>query len=86
VYLEASASGLAVIAGASGGSPDAVLHNETGVVVNGRDVSAVATAVTDLLSDDALRSRMGTAGREWMERQWSWDVIGAKFRSLLELD
>lgn len=86
VYLEASASGLAVIAGASGGSPDALLHNETGVVVNGRDVSAVATAVTDLLSDDALRSRMGTAGREWMERQWSWDVIGARFRSLLELD
>ena len=45
VYLEASATGLPVVAGDSGGAPDAVREGETGYVVRGRDVAAVADRV-----------------------------------------
>lgn len=86
VYLEASASGIPVIAGASGGSPDAVQVNSTGLVVDGRSVDDVAQALDELLSDPAKRKAMGARGREWMEREWSWQVIGARFKKLLELD
>jgi phosphatidylinositol alpha-1,6-mannosyltransferase len=53
VYLEASATGLPVLAGDSGGAPDAVREGETGFVVGGRDVAALAARLTDLLADPA---------------------------------
>ena len=86
VYLEASASGIPVVAGASGGSPDAVQAGVTGLVVDGRDVAEVARALDELLSDSAKRKAMGARGREWMEREWSWQVIGARFRNLLQVN
>ena len=63
VYLEASATGLPVLAGASGGAPDAVRDGETGYVVDGRDEHAVADRLITLLSDADLRARLGAAGR-----------------------
>ena len=86
VYLEASASGVPVIAGNSGGSPDAVQQDVTGKVVVGTDVDGLANALTELLADAQLRTRMGSAGRLWMESEWSWPVIGARFRQLLDVD
>ena len=86
VFLEASASGLPVIAGRSGGSPDAVQANHTGLVVDGKDVSAVAKALDELLANPELRISLGANGRQWMQRQWSWEVIGERFRQLLNLD
>lgn len=86
VYLEASASGVPVIAGDSGGSPDAVQQGVTGVVVNGRNVEHVATALNTFLDSPLERQQMGASGRKWMETQWSWPVIGARFRTLLESD
>lgn len=86
VYLEASASGVPVIAGDSGGSPDAVQQGVTGVVVNGRNVEHVATALNTFLDSPLERQQMGASGRKWMETQWSWPVIGARFRRLLESD
>lgn len=86
VYLEASASGLPVIAGASGGSPDAVINNETGFVVDGRDIGAIAQALDHLLGDTSSRKSMGEHGRRWMESQWSWEIMGERFRRLLELN
>ena len=86
VYLEASASGVPVIAGDSGGSPDAVQQDVTGKVVAGSDIDGLAYALTELLADAQLRARMGSAGRLWMESQWSWQVIGARFRDLLQVD
>lgn len=86
VYLEASASGVPVIAGDSGGSPDAVQLDVTGKVVAGSDIDGLAKALTELLADAQLRARMGSAGRLWMESQWSWQVIGARFRHLLQVD
>ena len=86
VYLEASASGIPVIAGRSGGSPDAVQPGASGLVVDGRKVDELVNALELLLVDDAKRITMGASGRRWMESQWSWQVIGARFRRLLELD
>ncbi|MEU8074139.1 glycosyltransferase family 4 protein [Catellatospora citrea] len=83
VYLEASAVGLPVIAGDSGGAPDAVREGETGYVVPGRDVDALAARLVELLSDDALRTRMGAAGRSWVEQEWGWDLQARRLRALL---
>ncbi|WP_116026879.1 glycosyltransferase family 4 protein [Thermomonospora umbrina] len=83
VYLEASSTGLPVVAGDSGGAPDAVLDGETGVVVRGRSVPELAEAVTDLLADPERARKMGEQGRAWVEREWRWDVQAARLDTLL---
>lgn len=83
VFLEASATGLPVVAGRSGGSPDAVLDGETGVVVDGTSVAAVAAEVGALLADRDRAAAMGAAGRDWVEREWRWDVLAGRLRGLL---
>jgi phosphatidylinositol alpha-1,6-mannosyltransferase len=84
VYLEASATGLPVIAGDSGGAPDAVLAGETGLVVDGRSVTAVAGSVVELLRNPAGAAAMGEKGRAWIEREWRWAVQARRFAALLE--
>jgi phosphatidylinositol alpha-1,6-mannosyltransferase len=83
VYLEAAACGLPVVAGASGGAPDAVRDGDTGVVVDGTSVSAIADAAARLLSDPAHARAMGERGRAWVEREWSWDRSVALLREWL---
>lgn len=83
VYLEASASGLPVVAGDSGGAPDAVREGETGFVVPGRDVKALADRLITLLKDPALARKMGAAGRQWVETDWTWDQRAAELRAML---
>ena len=83
VYLEASSCGIPVIAGASGGAPDAVLQNETGLVVDGNDVSAIAKASIDLLNNPQLRASMSKRGRDWAIAEWSWTLWGERFSALL---
>jgi phosphatidylinositol alpha-1,6-mannosyltransferase len=84
VYLEASATGLPVVAGDSGGAPDAVRDGETGFVVGGRDVDAVADRIATLLADPALTARMGAAGRAWVEAEWRWETQAEHMRLLLD--
>jgi phosphatidyl-myo-inositol dimannoside synthase len=84
VYLEASAAGLPVIVGDSGGAPDAVRDGETGYLVDGRNVAAVATRLVELLTDADLRARMGSAGRAWVQREWRWDVLADRLHGLLQ--
>ncbi|SNR67568.1 glycosyltransferase family 4 protein [Actinomadura mexicana] len=83
VYLEASATGLPVVAGDSGGAPDAVLDGETGLVVPGRSVPDIAEAVSSLLSDPDRARAMGEKGRAWIEREWRWDVQASRLGNLL---
>lgn len=83
VYLEASSCGLPVLAGNSGGAPDAVLNTITGVVVDGTDDSQIATAAIDLLSNPERAKSMGHAGREWIVRNWRWEIWSKEFESLL---
>ncbi|MET9402496.1 glycosyltransferase family 4 protein [Kitasatospora sp. NPDC002965] len=83
VYLEASATGLPVVAGDSGGAPDAVLEGETGYVVPGGSPAAAAERIVRLLKDEELRRRMGEAGRRWVDRSWRWDLLAGRLTSLL---
>lgn len=83
VYLEASASGLPVVAGDSGGAPDAVRDGETGYVVPGTDVPVLARRLSELLTDAALRTRFGTAGREWVQDRWRWQGAADRLAELL---
>ncbi|WP_030616623.1 glycosyltransferase family 4 protein [Streptomyces sclerotialus] len=83
VYLEASATGLPVVAGDSGGAPDAVLEGETGWVVPGGSPAAAADRIVPLLQDPALRHRMGERGRAWVEEKWRWDLLAERLRTLL---
>ena len=84
VYLEASATGLPVIAGDSGGAPDAVREGETGFVVGGRDTAALANRLADLLSDPVRARAVGAAGRAWVEREWRWETQAARLGTLLQ--
>ncbi|MFD5572489.1 glycosyltransferase family 4 protein [Streptomyces cadmiisoli] len=83
VYLEASATGLPVVAGDSGGAPDAVLDGETGWVVRGGSVEDTADRIVALLADPELRSRMGERGRRWVEEKWRWDLLAERLKELL---
>jgi phosphatidyl-myo-inositol dimannoside synthase len=84
VFLEASASGVPVIAGDSGGAPETVRDNETGLVVDGRSVRGVADAVSGLLTDPERAAAMGAAGRRWVTSQWRWDTLAARLAGLLD--
>jgi phosphatidylinositol alpha-1,6-mannosyltransferase len=84
VYLEAAACGLPVVAGTSGGAPEAVRDGVTGHVVDPRSPDAVAGTIAALLDDPAGARAMGRAGRAWVERRWSWTTIAATFATLLE--
>jgi len=83
VYLEASASGLPVVGGDSGGAPDAILDGETGYVVPGHDVAAVAGRITELLADPAGAAAMGEKGAAWVDREWRWDLVSARLWQIL---
>ncbi|MEU7557770.1 glycosyltransferase family 4 protein [Streptomyces eurythermus] len=83
VYLEASATGLPVVAGDSGGAPDAVLDGETGWVVRGGEPAEAADRIVTLLGDAGLRRRMGERGRRWVEEKWRWDLLAENLKTLL---
>lgn len=83
VFLEASATGVPVVAGRSGGAPETVLDGETGRVVDGRSVAEIADAVSGLLADPELARRMGEAGRRWIITDWTWATHTARLADLL---
>ena len=81
--VEASACGLAVVAGDSGGVADAVRDGETGILVDPNDPAAVAAGITRLLADADVRRRMGAAGRRAVETYYNWDRVA---RDLIQID
>ena len=84
VYLEASACGLPVIAGSSGGAPDAVVGGVTGIVVDGENDHDIAAAAIELLQDLTASKAMGLAGREWIIENWRWEIWSERFNKLLQ--
>jgi phosphatidylinositol alpha-1,6-mannosyltransferase len=84
VYLEASACGLPVVAGASGGAPDAVVEGVTGLVVDGNNLDEIAEAIVSLLKDPQTAERMGSAGRQWIIDNWRWEIWASQFNKLLQ--
>ena len=83
VYLEASACGIPVVAGNSGGAPDAVLEGVTGLCVDGTNIEQITAALVEICSDAERASHMGAAGRNWIVEQWRWDFWSEKFNALL---
>ena len=83
VYLEASACGIPVVAGNSGGAPDAVLEGITGFCVDGTNVAEVADAIIEICRDAQRASNMGAAGRNWIVDKWRWDIWSTEFNALL---
>ena len=83
VYLEASSTGVPVVAGRSGGAPESVRDGDTGLVVDGWDVGAVAGAVGDVLADPDRAAEMGAAGRRWVVDQWQWNTKARRLGELI---
>ena len=82
VCLEASASGKPVVVGRSGGLPDAVIDQVTGLLVDPEDHGAVADAIARVLRDGALSARLGRAGRDRVVRELTWDHMAARARAI----
>ncbi|HEY3903685.1 MAG TPA: glycosyltransferase family 4 protein [Streptosporangiaceae bacterium] len=86
VYLEASATGLPVIGGDSGGAPDAILPGETGYVVKGGDDSELADRLIQLLGDPDAAAAMGDKGLAWIDQEWRWDLVSRRLAEILSDD
>jgi len=82
VVLEAMAQGKPVVATAVGGTPELVVHGETGLLVQPGDVAALAAALAQLLADPGQARRMGEAGRERVQREFG---AAAMAQRILEL-
>lgn len=85
VFLEASASGVPILVGDSGGSADAVRPGVTGMLI-GTDPDAIAASIVELSRDETLRRAMGQAGRRWMVEDWQWRDRAASVAELLAGD
>jgi phosphatidyl-myo-inositol dimannoside synthase len=83
VFLEAAAAGKAVVAGRSGGAAEAVVDQETGLLVEGREPKAVALAVASLLRAPGVADRMGRAGRRRIEVGLTWAHQTARLAGIL---
>jgi phosphatidylinositol alpha-1,6-mannosyltransferase len=84
VFLEASSTGVPVVAGNSGGAPETVRDGETGRIVDGTDVGQIATAISEILVDPDRAARMGAAGRQWAVDNWQWRKQAQRLAGLLE--
>jgi D-inositol-3-phosphate glycosyltransferase len=85
VALEASASGVPVVAAAAGGLCEAVLDGETGVLLHSREPAAWAEAITTVLTDTGLSARLGQNGRaraEYLTWTRSAEALLAAYRTL----
>lgn len=83
VFLEASATGLPVVVGNSGGAVDAVVDGETGFLVDGRNTNEIAERMAFLLLNPEISKSMGQAGRNWVSSEWTWDQNFKKLDGLL---
>jgi phosphatidylinositol alpha-1,6-mannosyltransferase len=83
VFIEAAACARPVVVGDSGGAPETLIDGVTGLLVDGRDVAAVADAVGTLLEDPARAEAMGAAGRARVERGFTWQHAGAQLAGWL---
>ncbi len=83
VFIEAAACGRPVVVGDSGGSREALVHGETGLLVDGANVEGVADALASLLEDPAYASRLGKAGRARVEREHTWPLVAGRLAGWL---
>jgi glycosyltransferase involved in cell wall biosynthesis len=85
VPLEAMACGVPVVAAAVGGLRDTVVDHATGLHVPPRDPEAIASALTMLLENPALRAELGKAGQQRARTRYSWDRVAAETEKAYQL-
>lgn len=83
-FIEASASGLPVIGGRSGGVPDAIKDGITGLLVNPDDSNDIALGIKKLLTNPTLCAKMGKSGRDWIEKEMNWDKVADKMLDIVK--
>lgn len=83
VFLQGAAVGRPVIAGASGGAPEAVKEGETGWVVDPESPAAIARSIIPLLADPVHAAAMGKRGAAWVHAEWSWDSMARRLEEML---
>ncbi len=83
VFLQGAAVGRPVIAGDSGGAPEAVKPNETGLVVDPESPQRIAAAILQLLRDPAQARALGEAGARWVHTEWTWAAMAQRLDALL---
>ncbi len=81
-FAEAAACGRPVIAARSGGIPDVVADEETGLLVNAEKPEEVVAAIGRLLKDRKLAARLGKEGRSRVERFQNWDRVTRDLRAI----
>jgi glycosyltransferase involved in cell wall biosynthesis len=84
VFLDAWANGVPVIGANAGGIPGVVSDGLDGILIPFGDVSALASALRQLLDDPARRQRMGQAGRAKVHAHYTWDRIVSQVRELYD--
>ena len=84
VALEAMAHGVPVLASNVGGVPEIVEDGVTGRLYEPGNGAQFTAALRDLASDSALRTRLGSASRERIERAYVWSCIGPRYVALYE--
>jgi glycosyltransferase involved in cell wall biosynthesis len=82
--VEASATGLPVVATNVYGIPDAVRDGLTGLLVPPRDSKAISQSLATLIESPSLRRWLGQAGREYVARHYSWQANTAQMASIYE--
>ena len=80
--VEAAAAALPIVATRVGGNSDIVVTGVTGLLVEPRDAAGLADALASLLDDNALRRRMGQAGRAWALDRAGIDAMGRAYEVL----
>jgi phosphatidylinositol alpha-1,6-mannosyltransferase len=83
-YLEANACGKPVVGGRTGGVEDAIVHGETGFLVDPLNIGEIESAVIEILSDERKAQAMGQAGRKRVERDYNWHSVTRRIFELIE--
>jgi phosphatidylinositol alpha-1,6-mannosyltransferase len=83
VFLQGAAVGRPVIAGDSGGAPEAVIPGQTGLVVDPDRTGPMAEAITSLLLDPTRARAMGKAGADWVHTEWTWEKMADRLKGYL---
>ena len=82
--LKAAAAGVPVIGFEAGGLGEAVVHDETGILVPAEDTDALRRAIAQLMDDERLRTRLGQAGKKRMQNDFSIATMAEKHVALYE--
>lgn len=80
VFIEAAACGKPSLAGEAGGTGSAVLHERTGIRVNGTDVAEVAQGLRQLLTQPERMRALGAAGLDRVHARFAWEQVAQTTR------